>query len=164
MRSVARTANGSCRGLQPPFEKGHPVPGQLLCATTTAVFFCSWPRCHSAAAGCTYIAGCGYRAPDRRGGCRIGEVWTSPRRESPRLPRRSQRPGGTSTAKADAVNKSCWRIAAPLGRPLSRRPLGGATECISAANLATVPAPSRLLQGRARNKGPPMLASPHQAA
>lgn len=57
---------------------------------------------------------------------RNGEVWTSPRRESPRLPGRSQRPGGTSSPKADGLYKSCWRIAARMGDPYPRIPPPGA--------------------------------------
>lgn len=127
------------------------------------LFFCSWPRCLSAAAGCTYIVGCGYRVPGRLGGCRNGEVWTSPRRESPRLPGSNQPPGGTSSPKADGLYKSCWRIAAPHGAAFTAGPRRRAqVDSVGPADLVTVPAPGRQVQGWARCKGPPMLPNPHQ--
>lgn len=61
-------------------------------------------------------------APPGRTRCRNGEVWTSPCRESPRLPLRSQRSGGTSSPKADGLYKSCWRIAAQQWATLDTRP------------------------------------------
>ena len=151
----------SSRGLQPPCERASTLAA-VVSLPQQRLFLCSWPRRLSAAPGCTYIGGCGYRAPGRLGGCRIGEVWTSPRRESPRLPGRSQLPGGTSSPKADGLYKSCWRNAAPLGRPFTAEPRPGAHRSIGgSADLVTVPAPGRQ-QGRARFKGPPMLPSPHQ--
>ena len=93
-----------------------------MSVTSTAVFFCSWPRCLSAAAGCTYTGVVATVAPPGRTRCRNGEVWTSPRRESPRLPLRSQRSGGTSSPKADGLYKSCWRIAAQQWATLDTGP------------------------------------------
>lgn len=156
-----RNGTSSFRGLQPPFERAI-YPDSRCALPQRLSFFCSWPRRLSAAPGCTYIGGCGYRAPGCPGSCRIGEVWTSPRRESPRLPGCSQHPGGTSSPKADGLYKSCWRNAAPLGRPFTAESRPGAHRSNGgSADLVTVPAPGRQ-QGRARFKGPPMLPSPHQ--
>ena len=169
----------SSRGLQPPCERASTLAA-VVSLPQQRLFLCSWPRRLSAAPGCTYIGGCGYRAPGSDQGqitdcsercirpalgcccCRNGEVWTSPRRESPRLPGCSQHPGGTSSPKADGLYKSCWRNAAPLGRPFTAEPRPGAHRSIGgSADLVTVPAPGRQ-QGRARFKGPPMLPNPHQ--
>lgn len=63
---------------------------ELLCVTTTALFFAAAPPRETALDGGTYTRGCGYRDPARTLLGRIGEVWTSPRKESPRRGPRSQ--------------------------------------------------------------------------
>lgn len=81
-------------------------------------------------------------APPGRTRCRNGEVWTSPCRESPRLPLRSQRSGGTSSPKADGLYKSCWRIAAPHGATLDTGP--GSVGASGAQRARCTLRPSRL--------------------
>lgn len=70
---------------------------------------------------------------------RIGEVWTSPRRESPRIPDRRQRSGVTSTPKAEGVYKSCWRKAAPPGAARIDSAASGRLLAKGAAESAIVP-------------------------
>lgn len=95
-------------------------------------------------------------APPGRTRCRNGEVWTSPCRESPRLPLRSQRSGGTSSPKADGLYKSCWRKAAHLaGRLLPGVRAWGRFQAIRTPGPASVPAP-----GRAGRAGPITRALP----
>ena len=91
-----------------------------------------------------------------------GEVWTSPRIESPRLPGRNQPPGGTSSPKADGLYKRCWRIAAPHGATLGPwlRPTGRKVGQRSRGHLARLPAPGRCAKGGPGVKGPPMLQQP----
>lgn len=120
------------------------------------LFLCSWPRCLSAAAGCTYTGVVATVAPPGRTRCRNGEVWTSPCRESPRLPLCSQHSGGTSSPKADGLYKSCWRKAAPLaGRLLPGVRAWGRFQAIRTPGPASVPAP-----GRAGRAGPIARALP----
>lgn len=97
--------NSFIMGL-PPRMKGlcRPLPAVVL-HHNSCFFLPSWPRCQSAAAGCTYTGGVATVPPLGRSQCRNGEVWTSPRRESFRLPDRSQRSGGTSSPKADGLYK-----------------------------------------------------------
>lgn len=74
--------NRGCR----PGSAGN-KPAQLFPLHREQLFFLPAGPPGDRPRGCTHIAGCGYRARARDGGRTvIGEVWTSPRRESPRLP------------------------------------------------------------------------------
>ena len=139
---------------------------ELLCVTTTAlIFLSSCTRCRTAAAGGTYIRGCGYRGPAGTIPARNGEVWTSPRRESPRRGPSSQLGPcrqGLKLIPAAAARLNMLEDCGPLrGAALTPAAAQGRNWANTAGDCVTVPAPGRRYR-RARNKGPPMLPNPHQ--
>ena len=78
--------NRSLWVLPHPFERAAALC-QLFCSTRTAVIFLQLRPGDRRSRGGSHTAGCGYRGrPQGPGGSAIGEVWTSPRRESPRIP------------------------------------------------------------------------------
>lgn len=96
--------------------------------------------------------------------CPNGEVWTSPCRESPRLPRAPRwRGGGTSTAKADAVYQIMLEESGPpCGAALAGGPGLGALPGHTGPRTCERPGSGPRWQGEPDCKGSPVLMSPHQ--
>lgn len=181
MRSVARTANGSCRGLQPPFEKGLLYPDSCCALPQRLSFFAAGPAA----------------IRRRRGVHTSGGVATVPPAATKAKSQIAPKGAYARPLAAAAVTVRCGRAPAenrPGSRgaasvPGERQPLkltryrshvgglrprrggpyhcvcpGAQPGCIDTVNLVTVPAPGRLSHGGARCQGPTMLPSPHQAA
>ena len=134
-----------------------------MCVTTTAALILQLAPLPSAAAGCTYIGGCGYRAPTaRRRGAVSVRCGRAPAENRPGSPAATSRRGERQPLKLTRYRSNVGGMATPHGVTLYSRPRPGApSEHRGPADRVTVPAPGRQ-RGRARFKGPPMLPSPHQ--